>query len=69
MPDLSLSPALGEIFVITLIQYLRESVVRLSDAVVWNPWPEKAEAMADLGFNHSQIVSAASSTYIFCKRR
>jgi len=21
----------------------------LSDAVVWNPWPEKAEAMADLG--------------------
>ena len=52
MPDLSLSRALGEILVITLNQDLRESVFRLTDAVVWNPWPEKAEAMADLGFNH-----------------
>ena len=23
---------------------------RLSDTVVWNPWPEKGEAMADLGY-------------------
>ena len=23
---------------------------RLSDTVVWNPWPVKAEAMADLGY-------------------
>ena len=27
---------------------------RLSDTVVWNPWPEKAEAMADLGYFLSQ---------------
>ena len=23
---------------------------RLSDTVVWNAWPEKGEAMADLGY-------------------
>ena len=25
-------------------------ILRLSDTVVWNPWPEKGEAMADLGY-------------------